>query len=225
MTRQGGRHSSGRYRVRIRSIALLFAIALLVGAGVGSTVALLQDKTDAVENTFTYGKVSCAVQEDFNKENNIYVKRNVRIQNTGNTDAYIRVLLVFTWKDKDGNVFVNKPVENRDFQANMNLSQGWIISRNTIGSYIYYKNPVAPGQSTPNLIDSLFQIDGANVPENGAYHLSVEVVAEAVQANPAQAVNDAWDEATVNADGTLSIQGGISYEGDPTEADQATSGT
>ena len=219
MTKRGGRHSSGRYRVRIRSMALLFAIALLVGAGVGSTVALLQDKTDAVENTFTYGKVSCAVQEDFNKENNIYIKRNVCIQNTGNTDAYIRVLLVFTWKDKDGNVFVNKPVENRDFQINMDLSQGWIVSRSTIGAYIYYKNPVAPGQSTPNLIDSLFQIDGANVPENGAYHLSVEVVAEAVQANPAQAVNDAWDEATVNADGTLSIQGGISYEGDPTEAD------
>lgn len=219
MTKRGGRHCSGRYRVRVRSLALLFAIALLIGAGVGSTVALLQDKTDAVENTFSYGKVSCEVLEDFNRENDVYIKRNVRIQNTGNTDAYIRVLLVFTWKDKDGNVFVNKPVENRDFQINMDLSKGWIVSRSTIGAYVYYKNPVAPGQSTPNLIDSLFQIDGANVPENGAYHLSVEVVAEAVQANPAQAVNDAWDEATVNADGTLSIQGGISYEGDPTEAD------
>ena len=208
MTKRGGRHCSGRYRVRVRSLALLFAIALLIGAGVGSTVALLQDKTDAVENTFSYGKVSCEVLEDFNRENDVYIKRNVRIQNTGNTDAYIRVLLVFTWKDKDGNVFVNKPVENRDFQINMDLSKGWIVYRSTIGAYVYYKNPVAPGQSTPNLIDSLFQIDGANVPENGAYHLSVEVVAEAVQANPAQAVNDAWDEATVNADG-----------GDPTEAD------
>ncbi len=225
MTRRSGKHSSGRYRVRVRSLALLFAIALLIGAGVGSTVALLQDKTEAVENAFTYGKVSCEVLEDFNKEHNAYVKRNVRIKNTGNTDAYIRVLLVFTWKDKDGNVFVNKPVENRDFQINLALSNGWIVSRNNVGAYLYYKNPVKAGGETPILIDSLVQINGANVPENGDYQLSVEVVADAVQAAPAQAVTDAWDEATVNADGTLSIQGGISYEGDPAEADPATSGT
>lgn len=219
MTKRGGRHSSGRYRVRIRSLALLFAIALLVGAGVGSTVALLQDKTDAVENAFTYGKVSCEVLEDFNKENNTYVKRNVRIKNTGNTDAYIRVLLVFTWKDANGNVFVNKPVENRDFQINLALSNGWIVSRNTVGAYLYYKNPVKAGGETPVLIDGLIQIAEANKPENGSYQLSVEVVADAVQANPADAVDDAWDGVTVNADGTLNIQGGISYEGDPTEAD------
>ena len=219
MTKRGGRHSSGRYRVRIRSLALLFAVALLIGAGVGSTVALLQDKTEAVENTFTYGKVSCKVQEKFENEYGAYVKRDVRIQNTGNTDAYIRALLVFTWKDAEGNVFVNKPVEGKDYQINLALSNGWIVSRNAFGAYLYYRNPVAPGASTPNLIDSLFQVDGANVPEDGAYHLSVEVVADAVQANPAQAVNDAWDEATVNADGTLNIQGGITYEGDPAEAD------
>lgn len=219
MTKRGGRYSSGRYRIRIRSLALLFAIALLIGAGVGSTVALLQDKTEAVENVFTYGNVSCKVLEDFNEEGGSYVKRNVRIQNTGNTDAYIRVLLVFTWKDANGNVFVNKPVENRDYQINLLLSNGWIVSRNNAGAYLYYKNPVKAGGQTPVLIDGLFQNNGANIPENGDYQLSVEVVAEAVQANPVQAVKDAWDEATVNADGTLSIQGGVSYEDAPGEAD------
>lgn len=213
------RHSSGRYRIRIRPLVLTLALLLLVGFGVGATLGLLQTRTEAVQNDFTYGKVSCQVLESFEKENGFYAKRNVRVKNTGNTSAYIRVLLVFTWKDQDGNVFVNKPVENKDFQINLALSNGWIVSKNDIGSYIYYKYPVAAGGETPVLIDGLRQAAGVTGPENGKYALSVEVVAEAVQAEPAYAVEDAWVEATADASGALTIQGGTSYENDPTEGE------
>ena len=211
MAKRGGKYDSGRYRIRARSLALLIAVALLVGAGIGSTLALLQDKTEAVENGFTYGKVSCEVQESFEEENHVYVKRDVKVKNTGNTDAYIRVLLVFTWKDADGSVFANRPVENRDFQINLALSNGWIVSNNDAGAYIYYKNPVAPGESTPILIDSVRQAAEANLPEDGDYALSVEVVADAIQAAPAAAVTEAWPDAAVSADGTLTIRAGNTY--------------
>lgn len=213
MAKRRGRYSSGRYRIPVRSLILLLTLVLLIGSGIGMTVGFLSTRTEPVQNDFTYGKVSCEVLETFGKENNRYIKRDVRIKNTGNTRAYIRVLLVFTWKDAEGNVYVNKPQINEDYQINPDISNGWSIYQNSIGTYsYYYKYPVAAGGVTPNLIDSLIQIPGAVGPENGKYALSVEIVADAVQAEPADAVTDAWDGATVDAEGTLTITGGDSHE-------------
>lgn len=219
MADRHSRHSSGRYRVHTRSLMLVAALVLLVALGVGTTVGMLHTRTDSVENYFTYGKVSCQVLESFDQENGAYVKRNVRVKNTGNTSAYIRVLLVFTWKDEDGNVFVNKPVENKDFQINLALSNGWIVEKNDIGAYIYYKYPVEAGEETPVLIDGLWQKAGVTGPENGKYALSVEVVADAVQANPADAVEEVWAKVTVGENGELSVDGGTSYENDPIDGE------
>lgn len=213
MAKRRGRYSSGRYRIPVRSLILLLTLVLLIGSGIGMTVGFLSTRTEPVQNDFTYGKVSCEVLETFGKENNRYIKRDVRIKNTGNTSAYIRVLLVFTWKDEKGNVYVNKPQINEDYQINPDISNGWSIYQNSIGTYsYYYKYPVAAGDVTPNLIDSLSQIPGVVGPENGKYALSVEIVADAVQAEPADAVTDAWDGAKVGADGALTITGGFSHE-------------
>lgn len=213
MAKRRGRYSSGRYRIPVRSLILLLTLVLLIGSGIGMTVGFLSTRTEPVQNDFTYGKVSCEVLETFGKENNRYIKRDVRIKNTGNTSAYIRVLLVFTWKDANGNVYVNKPQINKDYQINPDISNGWSIYQNSIGTFsYYYKYPVAAGEETPYLIDSLSQIPGVVGPENGKYALSVEIVADAVQAEPTDAVTDAWDGATVGADGALTITGGVSYE-------------
>jgi len=213
MAKRRGRYSSGRYRIPVRSLILLLTLVLLIGSGIGMTVGFLSTRTEPVQNDFTYGKVSCEVLETFGKENNRYIKRDVRIKNTGNTSAYIRVLLVFTWKDANGNVYVNKPQINKDYQINPDISNGWSIYQNSIGTFsYYYKYPVAAGEETPNLIDSLRQTPGVVGPENGKYALSVEIVADAVQAEPTDAVMDAWDRATVGADGTLTITGGFSHE-------------
>lgn len=213
MAKRRGRYSSGRYRIPVRSLILLLTLVLLIGSGIGMTVGFLSTRTEPVQNDFTYGKVSCEVLETFGKDNNRYIKRDVRIKNTGNTSAYIRVLLVFTWKDANGNVYVNKPQINKDYQINPDISNGWSIYQNSIGTYsYYYKYPVAAGDVTPNLIDSLSQIPGVVGPENGKYALSVEIVADAVQAEPTDAVMDAWDGATVDADGALTITGGFSHE-------------
>ena len=213
MAKRRGRYSSGRYRIPVRSLILLLTLVLLIGSGIGMTVGFLSTKTESVHTDFTYGKVSCEVLETFGKDNNRYIKRDVRIKNTGNTSAYIRVLLVFTWKDANGNVYVNKPQINKDYQINPDISNGWSIYQNSIGTFsYYYKYPVAAGEETPNLIDSLRQTPGVVGPENGKYALSVEIVADAVQAEPTDAVTDAWDGATVGADGALTITGGDSHE-------------
>lgn len=194
---------------RAKALLLIASLAVLLTATVGSTAAWLVSKPAAVENNFVPGKVACQVLEDFGKD---YVKRDVKVQNTGNTDAYIRVLLVFTWKDKEGNIFSNKPQEGIDYQINMdnmNLTD-WIMQKSDAGVYFYYKKRVAPEEETRNLIESLYQITDVTGPENGKYKLSVDILADAVQANPPEAVADSWGVAVEN--GEIKVQGGVSNE-------------
>ena len=194
---------------RAKALLLIASLAVLLTATVGSTAAWLVSKPAAVENNFVPGKVACQVLEDFGKD---YVKRDVKVQNTGNTDAYIRVLLVFTWKDKEGNIFSNKPQEGIDYQINMdnmNLTD-WIMQKSDAGVYFYYKKRVAPKAKTDVLIESLYQITDVTGPENGKYKLSVDILADAVQANPPEAVAESWGVAVEN--GKIKVQGGVGHE-------------
>lgn len=194
---------------RAKALLLIASLAVLLTATVGSTAAWLVSKPAAVENDFVPGKVACEVLEDFGKD---YVKRDVKVQNTGNTDAYIRVLLVFTWKDKEGNIFSNKPQEGIDYQINMDNMDltDWIMQKSDTGVYFYYKKPVKPGEETGKLIESLRQTAGVTGPENGKYKLSVDILADAVQADPPEAVKESWGVDVEN--GKIKVQGGVSHE-------------
>ena len=194
---------------RAKALLLIASLAVLLTATVGSTAAWLVSKPAAVENDFVPGKVACQVLEKFGAESGASVKRNVRVKNNGNTDAYIRVLLVFTWKDDAGNIVSNKPQEDKDYQINKNLTD-WIKQESDAGTYYYYKKPVAPGAETGKLIELLRQADGVIGPENGKYKLSVDILADAVQADPPEAVADSWGVAVEN--GEIKVQGGVSHE-------------
>lgn len=197
---------------RAKALLLIASLAVLLTATVGSTAAWLVSKPAAVENDFVPGKVACEVLEDFGTESGTSVKRNVRVKNTGNTDAYIRVLLVFTWKDDAGNIFSNKPQEGKDYQIVMDDLTDWIMQKSDAGVYFYYKKRVAPEAETRNLIDSLYQIAGVTGPENGTYKLSVDILADAVQADPPQAVKDSWGVDVENGEIKIKAQGGVSHE-------------
>lgn len=195
---------------RAKALLLIASLAVLLTATVGSTAAWLVSKPAAVENDFVPGKVACQVLEDFGAESGTSVKRNVRVKNTGNTDAYIRVLLVFTWKDDAGNIFSNKPQEGKDYQIVMDDLTNWIMQKSDAGLYFYYKKPVAPDAETGKLIDSLRQIAGVTGPENGKYKLSVDILADAVQADPPEAVTESWGVTVEN--GKIKVQGGVGHE-------------
>lgn len=197
---------------RRKLLIALGALCAVLCASVGLTAAFLVSRPAPVENNFTIGKVACKVLEALSEESGTTVKRNVLIENTGNTSAYIRVLLVFTWKDADGNVFVNPPEVEKDFEINLMLSNGWIYQPSDVGAYLYYNQPVAPGAQTPELIDSVQPLPDIVNPEDGTYKLSVEILADAVQSDPADAVEEAWKDVTVGENGVLSVKGGTSYE-------------
>lgn len=51
-------------------IATLLAIVLLIGVGIGGTIAWLMDTTDPVTNTFTVGAVEITLEETLNTDTN-----------------------------------------------------------------------------------------------------------------------------------------------------------
>lgn len=203
-----------KWKLHKRAVTLLVCLVILVTASVGVTLAYLFAATDPVENTFTPAKVSCDVVESF--ENN--VKTNVRIQNTGNTDAYIRAAIVVTWKNIDGEVHAARPVRDTDYVISLNLTDGWTEGDD---GFYYYNQEVVPCTHTDEtacddcltavLIKSC-QPGSGQAPEG--YQLSVEIVASAIQSAPDNVVGDAWSNAQVTVKGesgkltVLNRQGG-----------------
>lgn len=164
-----------------RATVLLMAILMLVGVVAGSTVAYLIAQTDDVANTFTYGKVSCDVGETFNGT----TKENVYVTNTGNINAYIRATYVVNWVDEKGNILASAP-DGYSYSITENPGNKWVKS--TTDGYFYYPVAVAPeGKTEGSLLTCT-----VNYPDNPEYTLSVEILATAVQSEPADAVYQAW---------------------------------
>ena len=168
-----------------RTAVLLIAVLLLISTAVGSTAAFLVTKTEPVEENFAYAQVSCQVTQSGNA---------LGVQNTGTAQAYIRASYAVNWLDVDGNIaaavpegYSCDPVENQD-----DWTEGW-------DGYFYCSAPVDPGDETPSLLTC-----SPSYPEDPAYTLSVEVVAEAIQSNPAEAAEDAWGVRV--SDGVLTVQ-------------------
>ena len=164
-----------------RAAVLLLSMILLIGIAVGTTVAFLVARTEPMKSTFEYAKVSCEVTGS---------KENVQIKNTGNTAAYIRATYVVTWRDAYGKVAVSVP-GGYSYTLTENLGNNW--KKGTDG-YFYYTSPIVPGNST---LDSLLTCN-VTYPDNPEYTLSVEILAEAIQSEPAEAVQQAWGATIVD---------------------------
>lgn len=175
-------------------LGTLVALALVLCIAGGATLAFLMVTTPSLTNVFQYGHVTCKVDETFQDN----VKTNVSIRNTGDTQSYIRVKLVFTWKDSDGNVSA-QPVKTGDYDLELNMD-GWFEK----DGYYYAKAPVAPDNKTPVLIGKCTEV-AAHAPDG--YTLSLEILADAIQSTPTKAVEQAWG-VTVDTDGLLKeVQG------------------
>lgn len=182
--------------MRKRNILILLCTCLIGALTVGATLAYLLAEGGQAENVFTPAYVSCAVSEDGytgdgNTQTETTSKSNVRIENTGNIPAYIRAYIVINWKNEDGTGYAQTPVENTDYSLQLAQGTGWFFAD---GAW-YFSEAVAPQMLTDVLITSCQVLEGANAPENA--HLSVEIVATAVQAT-VDAV-EAWSNGAVTA--------------------------
>ena len=161
---------------KLSIIAVL--LILLAVFTVSGTLAYLIVTTDSVTNTFVPGSVTCAVEETFDGT----TKSDVKVKNTGNVDAYIRAAVVVNWVDADGNVCAQAHTAPTISYNDTDWTKG-------ADGYWYYKEAVAPGALTNNLINtatSTAQADGCK--------LQIEIIASAIQAEGTGATGaaDAW---------------------------------
>lgn len=109
-------------------------------------------------------------------------KSNVNVKNTGDTEAYIRVKLV-TYRVNDEGQHIGGTATIPSFTPGTN----WVA----YGDYYYYTLPVAPDdEPAADLIDSI-TLTGSYVDADGGKQV-IEVMAEAIQSGPANAVGNSW---------------------------------
>lgn len=192
-----------------KSIALLVSLALLLTISIAGTMAYLVDKSEPVQNTFQPVNVPPTVEEKFDGS----TKENVQIRNNGNIPAYIRAQIVVNWVSVDAAGKVTgiyggaAPKVGTDYT--MTIGTDWAMSQD---GFYYYNSKVGakgssdPSDTTTNLINSATVNSGANIPDG--YQLSVEILAQSIQAEPADAVEEAWGKDAATLVGAITAQGG-----------------
>lgn len=180
-------------KMKKRNLVLLISLMLVLTMAAGGTLAFLTAQTDSVVNTFTPAKSSADIDEGTFDGS---VKQYAKVTNTSedNVTVYIRAQVIVTWK-KGNDVLGETPVAGTDYDITYPSDTGWF----KVGDYYYYKDKVAPAASTNNLLTN-----GKAYKEKGDYKLSIEILAQSIQAEPSDAVEEAWPDVTVNDDGTIS---------------------
>lgn len=166
-----------------KPFSLILAVALLLTVVIGGTIAWLAANSGPVTNAFTPAYVTSEVNETF--LNNI--KSDVKIENTGNIDAYIRVALVPTWENEDKSVApVTASLSDLYIVWGDTYNADWFLGSD---GYYYFKAPVAEGYFTSILIKSATVNNNAT---SQKYKMNLQILCEAIQSVPASAVESAW---------------------------------
>lgn len=166
-------------------LVILIVSLVLITVLCGTVLAYMFRQTDYKNNGFTPAQVSCLVMESFDGEQ----KTDIKIKNTGNIDAYLRVRFVSYWVDGAGKI-VAKPSPNLSFP----IAEGWIAGSNNT---YYYKSSVSSGNETSSLLVNPIVL----VEEDGCKQV-IEVFAEAIQSKPRDAVTNSWG-VTVDSSGKI----------------------
>lgn len=182
----------------VKPFLIAFCVCILACAAVSGSLAWLTSTPGPVVNEFIPGEVTIQVDEKFDGS----TKSNVRIKNTGNVPAYIRVALVPAWVDDEGNIAA-KPASLKQLDNDCNIAWGkdgngyendWFIGSD---GFYYCKTIIEPDESTPILIKSC-TVKG----EGHEYDFELQVIASAVQSLPTSTVEKVWP-VVVSTDGTL----------------------
>ena len=156
--------------------ALLASLVLVVVVAVAGTVSFIATQTQGVVNTFTPSSIPVEIHETFNGG----TKSNVRIENEGNANAYIRAAVVVNWVDEDGNVLGQRPVKGTDYSITYDLLNGWAEGDDGY----YYWTAIVPATNGTDLTGVL--ISEATVLKDApvrGYDLAIDIMAQSIQAD------------------------------------------
>ena len=165
-------------------------IAVTAAVALASVAVAFMLRQAEVQSDFTPAVVTCAVHEKVNGVEYTAaqspvagsVKPDITAKNTGDTTVFLRLRLSACWVDAEG-----KTTGTPSALPQITLRQNWLDGGN--GLY-YYALPVEPGQSTTALCEPMRM--GTSVsPTGAAVYQQITVLAEAVQALPEMAAQEA----------------------------------
>ena len=174
---------------------LIAASALCIAAAAGLTLAFMFKKAEKT-NRFIPAKVSCAVREktDGSEVTGIAAvgseKSDIQVENTGNVREFLRLKMVSYYVDANGDIVGTVSSQ----YPTLSLKNGWIAGANHT---YYYPFPTDPGGMTEILCEP-FTLGQTQLENGSAVYQVIEVIAEAVQAEPISAVREAWGVTVTN---------------------------
>lgn len=173
---------------RFKNILPIATAGVLLISVLGGTAAYFLSHEN-VDNTITVGNNEISIIEDFDAPTKLTTglntyKKNVSVENTGTTNAFVRVYVNFSDSDiaeksfiatstpekvstSDSNTFseISEKLVNAgfstysDFYNEADSINNWkyisIDTDSTLGGYFYYEGPIAPGEETAELIDTI----------------------------------------------------------------------
>lgn len=168
---------------------LIAAAALCIIVAVGLTFAFMFKKAEKT-NRFIPAEVSCAVREKL--DNNEVTgtaavggeKADIRVENTGNVKEFIRLRLVSYYVDSNGDIAGTVSSQ----YPTLSLKNGWIAGANHT---YYYPFPTDPGGMTGILCEP-FTLGQTQLENGTMVYQVIELIAEAVQAEPSDAAQEVW---------------------------------
>ena len=180
---------SSRLCVPKRRVLIVALACVLTLVGIGGVVAWLTG-TDQVINMFDLGRVETEVNEDGPEENQPFeegdnVKQNVDVTNRGNVPIYVRAQVNIYWQDANGNQLWEAPVADEDYTITWGNDQKWV----ELDGFYYWTEPLKAGETTGLLIDKLTWTTANS--SNGRT-LVCDIAVQGIQAEPAEAVQEAW---------------------------------
>ena len=142
-----------------KTIILLLLIAI-VGV-VGLTLAYFSN-TASIENTFNTKQYGTTVDEVFTSPGDwtpgTTTPKTLTVTNSGQVDEAVRVSYVETWTSKNSNVEGDLGLtqgNNRAAIINFANSSDWTKVTENNKDYYYYNYKLAPGETTPTLLNSV----------------------------------------------------------------------
>lgn len=191
-----------KWKKTVKVLIFLVSLFTLFLCAAGGTAAFITTKTNSIENRFQAAKITCEVDEEFDRNK----KSSIIVRNTGTASAYVRVRLVSYRVDgtEENMHLIGGQAEISSFQCR---TEDWMEAGNGI---YYYKYPINSPESpvyrdeTSNLIADGDEICLESYSDADGGKQVIEVIAEAIQSNPIDAVKDAWPEEVVS---WLSVDG------------------
>lgn len=178
--------------MKIRRICYMVLLAVLVAAVFPTVSAYMVKRTTVVNNQLIAAVVSCEVDETFDNSdpNTASVKSSVKVQNTGNVDAYVRLRILVHMEDSKGNI-VAKEVPPVSITYN---SSDWVFDAKE--NTYYCKQPVKAGLYSPEFLTNSIVLSAQTVTDASSvvytYYPVVEIISEAIQSLPVEAVEKSW---------------------------------